>query len=97
MTTYKNLPNETDREREQRMIAEFDAYAVQCAADGVESTNFMNWLASRKFSELIAEGKRPTERRERHMTDDEVDMANIIERRGERKKEREKKVKNVRI
>ena len=50
--TYKHLENETNQEREIRLAAEYADYLVETE----NPTNYMNWLASKKFHERQAEG-----------------------------------------
>ena len=89
--------SETREDTEKRVDREYAAYVDTCKSDGVEAINFMNWLVSAKFKAKIARGERAIERRERDMDDDALDRARITERRGERKKARERKVKDARI
>lgn len=46
---------ETNDERNVRLQAEYDAYVAQCIVDTVAPTNYMNWLASKKYHENAAD------------------------------------------
>lgn len=49
------MSEETRKEREDRLAAEYAAYVAQCKTDGCEHIDYMQWQFSQKMRE---QGKR---------------------------------------